>query len=72
MVSIDRSGVGYECTGDMSEWTKCPNKTKTPDRKEFKVPKEFCVEFSFLWVHLHINEVDNSDHVTLQYLNAEM
>jgi len=45
---VYRSGVGYECTGDMSEWTKCPNKTKTPDRKEFKVPKEFCVEFSFL------------------------
>ncbi|XP_046355890.2 poly [ADP-ribose] polymerase 1-like [Haliotis rufescens] len=32
---------GYKCTGNMTEWTKCMNITKTPTRKPFKVPKEF-------------------------------
>ncbi|XP_041351454.1 poly [ADP-ribose] polymerase 1-like [Gigantopelta aegis] len=32
---------GYKCTGDLTDWTKCMNITKTPKRKAFKVPKEF-------------------------------
>lgn len=32
---------GYRCTGNMTEWTKCMYKTKTPKRKAFKVPKEY-------------------------------
>ncbi|XP_069116799.1 poly [ADP-ribose] polymerase 1-like [Argopecten irradians] len=35
------SAVGYKCTGNMTEWTKCMYVTKTPKRKNFKVPKEF-------------------------------
>ena len=38
---ILRSGVGYQCLGDMSEWTKCTNKTDDPERKPFVVPDEF-------------------------------
>ncbi|KAL4239025.1 Poly [ADP-ribose] polymerase 1 [Mactra antiquata] len=32
---------GYHCTGNMTEWTKCMYKTKTPKRKAFKIPKEY-------------------------------
>ncbi|XP_060555294.1 poly [ADP-ribose] polymerase 1-like [Ruditapes philippinarum] len=35
------SADGYHCTGNMTEWTKCMYKTKTPKRKAFKVPKEY-------------------------------
>ena len=45
---IFRTGVGYECTGDMSEWTKCPFNTKTPERIPFKCPKELEEQYSFL------------------------
>ncbi len=33
-----RSGVGYQCLGNVSEWTKCQEKTTEPARKEFKLP----------------------------------
>ena len=33
--------MGYQCLGDMSEWTKCTNKTDDPERKPFIVPDEF-------------------------------
>ena len=32
--------VGYKCTGDISEWTKCTNSTKTPKRRPFKLATE--------------------------------
>ncbi|XP_021365761.1 poly [ADP-ribose] polymerase 1-like isoform X2 [Mizuhopecten yessoensis] len=35
------SAVGYKCSGDMTEWTKCMYITKTPKRKTFKIPKEY-------------------------------
>ncbi|XP_033736235.1 poly [ADP-ribose] polymerase 1-like isoform X2 [Pecten maximus] len=35
------SAVGYKCTGNMTEWTKCMYITKTPKRKNFKVPKDY-------------------------------
>ncbi|XP_053378443.1 poly [ADP-ribose] polymerase 1-like [Mercenaria mercenaria] len=35
------SADGYHCTGNMTEWTKCMYKTKTPKRKAFKIPKEY-------------------------------
>ena len=38
---VFRSGVGYQCHGDMSEWTKCQFKTQDPARKDFKLPKEY-------------------------------
>ena len=43
-----RTGVGYECTGNMSEWTKCPFKTKKPERRSFKCPSELAEAYSFL------------------------
>jgi len=36
---VFRSGVGYQCTGNISEWTKCQEKTDEPKRKAFKLPK---------------------------------
>ncbi len=40
-------GGGYHCRGNISEWTKCQHKTATPERKEFKVPKDFKDRFDF-------------------------
>ncbi|KAL2082174.1 hypothetical protein ACEWY4_021992 [Coilia grayii] len=37
----------YYCTGDISAWTKCVFKTRTPNRKDWITPKEFH-EVSFL------------------------
>lgn len=34
-------GDAYYCTGDISAWTKCVFKTKTPTRKDWVIPKEF-------------------------------
>lgn len=45
---VFKSGVGYACTGDMSEWTKCQYKTKDPKRKPFKVPQEFKEAYDFM------------------------
>ncbi|PSN54639.1 Poly [ADP-ribose] polymerase [Blattella germanica] len=45
---VYRSGVGYQCMGDLTEWTKCQNKTLEPKRKPFKVPTELTEEFDFL------------------------
>ena len=36
---VFRSGVGYQCMGDASEWAKCQIVTDDPKRKEFKLPK---------------------------------
>lgn len=44
---VFRSGVGYQCMGDMSEWTKCQFKTLDPKRKEFKLPKDYKQRFDF-------------------------
>ena len=35
------SGVGYQCQGDITEWTKCTNTLETPERKPFIVPQEY-------------------------------
>ncbi|XP_045461901.1 poly [ADP-ribose] polymerase [Harmonia axyridis] len=40
--------LGYICHGDLTEWSKCNNITKTPARRPFKVPKELEKEYSFL------------------------
>ncbi|XP_044760388.1 poly [ADP-ribose] polymerase [Coccinella septempunctata] len=42
------SKLGYLCHGDLTEWSKCNNLTKTPLRRAFKVPKELAQEYSFL------------------------
>uniref|UniRef100_A0A3B4A191 Poly [ADP-ribose] polymerase n=1 Tax=Periophthalmus magnuspinnatus TaxID=409849 RepID=A0A3B4A191_9GOBI len=34
-------GDAYHCTGDISAWTKCVFKTKTPARSDWIIPKEF-------------------------------
>uniref|UniRef100_UPI00358E437B poly [ADP-ribose] polymerase 1 n=1 Tax=Myxine glutinosa TaxID=7769 RepID=UPI00358E437B len=33
----------YHCTGNISAWTKCQAKTKTPERKPWVIPKELQV-----------------------------
>ncbi|EFX75651.1 hypothetical protein DAPPUDRAFT_55885 [Daphnia pulex] len=43
-----KSGMGYQCSGNMSGWTKCPNSTTTPERKPFKVPSDLSENYSFL------------------------
>lgn len=32
-------GDSYYCRGDISAWTKCVYKTKTPARKDWLIPK---------------------------------
>lgn len=45
---VFRSGVGYQCVGNVSEWTKCQYTTNDPKRKAFKVPDEFRQGYAFL------------------------
>lgn len=45
---VFRSGVGYQCQGNISEWAKCENSTLDPARAAFKVPKDLKEEYSFL------------------------
>ena len=44
---VFRSGVGYQCSGNVSEWTKCQNKSNAPERIEFKLPKDFKARYDF-------------------------
>ena len=48
---VYRSGVGYQCTGNISEWTKCQFRTLEPKRKPFVVPKTYKNQFDFLKLH---------------------
>uniref|UniRef100_A0A2Z5U1X2 Poly [ADP-ribose] polymerase n=1 Tax=Reticulitermes speratus TaxID=60591 RepID=A0A2Z5U1X2_9NEOP len=45
---VFRSGVGYQCEGDLTEWTKCQNTTLKPKRKPFRVPLELSSDHEFL------------------------
>jgi len=45
---VYRSGVGYQCIGNISEWTKCQYTTLTPARKPFEIPEELKKAHSFL------------------------
>ncbi|XP_021955336.1 poly [ADP-ribose] polymerase [Folsomia candida] len=38
---VFRSGIGYQCIGDLNEFTKCLNVTDDPERIPFKIPKDF-------------------------------
>jgi poly [ADP-ribose] polymerase len=42
------SGVGYQCRGNLTGWTKCQNTTLEPKRKPFKVPPELSSDHEFL------------------------
>ncbi|XP_040581358.1 poly [ADP-ribose] polymerase 1 [Lepeophtheirus salmonis] len=46
---------GYQCTGDISEWTRCVYKTHEPERTPFKIPQEFREEYS--WFQLYKGSV---------------
>jgi len=45
---VFRSGVGYQCQGDLTEWTKCQNVTLEPKRKPFRVPPAYSTSHEFL------------------------
>lgn len=38
----------YVCNGDLSEWAKCDNNVKEPERIPVKIPKYIKDEYSFL------------------------
>ncbi|XP_043286683.1 poly [ADP-ribose] polymerase [Venturia canescens] len=42
------SGLGYKCTGNLTEWTKCEEVTQDPKRIKFSVPKHLKEEIPFL------------------------
>lgn len=37
---VYHSGIGYKCTGDLTEWTKCENITQDPKRKKFIISSD--------------------------------
>jgi hypothetical protein len=39
---------GYKCCGYFTEWTRCNNLVKEPERKKFEVPPEFSKNYQFL------------------------
>ncbi|XP_043465217.1 poly [ADP-ribose] polymerase [Leptopilina heterotoma] len=43
-----QSGVGYKCTGDVSEWAKCEEIVVNPKRRKFVIPKELKETDKFL------------------------
>lgn len=45
---VFKSGIGYRCTGDLTEYTRCSNVEKAPKRRPFRVPQELAGEFAFL------------------------
>lgn len=45
---IYQSGIGYQCNGNLTEWTKCLNVEEKPKRKKFKVPEEYLNKYLFL------------------------
>ncbi|XP_014252361.1 poly [ADP-ribose] polymerase [Cimex lectularius] len=45
---VYRTGVGYQCQGDISEWSKCEQVEQTPKRTLFKVPEDLANKFPFL------------------------
>lgn len=38
----------YVCKGNLSEWAKCDNTVKEPERKPVKIPQYIKEEYSFL------------------------
>nr|CAI5827669.1 unnamed protein product [Callosobruchus analis] len=40
--------LGYICTGDLTEWSKCNTIVKTPEREPFKVPSDYAEAYAFL------------------------
>ncbi|XP_001604917.1 poly [ADP-ribose] polymerase isoform X2 [Nasonia vitripennis] len=46
-----KSGTGYKCTGNVSEWAACENLTDDPVRREFVVPEDLIVDNQFLSSH---------------------
>lgn len=43
-----KSGIGYECKGDVSEWAKCEEIVINPKRKKFVIPKDLKESDKFL------------------------
>ncbi|KZC08363.1 PREDICTED: poly [ADP-ribose] polymerase [Dufourea novaeangliae] len=42
---VYNSGLGYKCTGDMTEWTKCEYVTHDPKRKKCSIPSDLKQEY---------------------------
>ncbi|XP_039968527.1 poly [ADP-ribose] polymerase isoform X2 [Bactrocera neohumeralis] len=56
------SKSGYLCNGQLTEWTKCSNILKNPERKPCKVPKSLKEKYAFL------SEIKNkTEHRIVKY-----
>lgn len=42
---IYNSGLGYKCTGNVTEWTKCDYVTQDPKRKKCEIPSDMKKKF---------------------------
>ncbi|XP_046383121.1 poly [ADP-ribose] polymerase [Ischnura elegans] len=45
---VYKSGVGYQCTGDATEWAKCDYSTDEPSRRACVIPADYRDEHPFL------------------------
>lgn len=45
---IYKSGLGYKCTGNLDEWTKCVNVVSEPKRRQFSAPSALKEKYDFL------------------------
>lgn len=43
-----KSGIGYKCSGDLTEWTKCENVNIDPPKKKFKIPSHLKEDIPFM------------------------
>jgi len=49
---IYNSGLGYKCTGSVTEWTKCEYVTQDPKRKKCQIPSDMKEHFPIKYVLL--------------------
>lgn len=42
------TGIGYKCTGDVTEWTKCLKVIVDPKKSKFRIPHDLKKKHSFL------------------------
>lgn len=45
---VYNSGIGYKCTGDLTEWAKCEYVTQNPKRRKFSIPSDLKSEYPAL------------------------
>lgn len=53
------SGLGYKCSGDLTEWTKCEYITQDPKRKTIAIPSDLKETYPDVYVLCFIVTLKN-------------